>query len=283
MIVYTCNSFALDKTGGNPAGVVLDAPQLSAEEYIEIAKTVGFSETAFVFTSKQADFKVRFFTPVEEVALCGHATIGTFFTLFETGTITAGSYTMETKAGILDIDIFEDCTVFMEQPNPIYYQKIKKAIVADSLNITTAELRSDLPLQIVSTGLKDLIVPILSLDRLNKLKPDFDKIAKISREYDIVGYHLFAVEDEKIYCRNFAPLLGIEEESATGTASGALAGYLFKHTNMEMAKEISIHFYQGFSMDKKSQIDVRITTENRQIKQIKVGGSCKNFQKKNLQ
>ncbi len=282
MIVYTCNSFALDKSGGNPAGVVLNAPQLRIQEYIEIAKTVGFSETAFVFQSKSADFKVRFFTPVEEVNLCGHATIGTFFTLYKTGTITAGNYTMETKAGILNIDISEEGTVFMEQPNPIYYQKIKKTMIADSLNISPAELPPDLPLQIVSTGLKDLIVPVLSLDHLNKLKPDFDKIAKISRENDIVGYHLFAVDDEKIYCRNFAPLLGINEESATGTASGALAGYLFKHTIMEMKKEISLHFYQGFSLDKKSQIDVHITTENRQIKQIKVGGSCKNFQRKSL-
>src|SRR6056297_2768046 len=105
MNIYTCNSFALDESGGNPAGVVLDSPRLNDEDYIKIAKTVGFSETAFVFPSNRADFNVRFFTPVEEVDLCGHATIATFFTLIKTRTIAAGRYTMETKAGILDINV----------------------------------------------------------------------------------------------------------------------------------------------------------------------------------
>lgn len=78
---YTLNSFAKTKEGGNPAGVVTNADSLSEEEMRKIAAVLGFSETAFVLKSNAADFKVRFFTPNEEVDLCGHATIATFLLL----------------------------------------------------------------------------------------------------------------------------------------------------------------------------------------------------------
>ena len=74
--VITLNSFALESGGGNPAGVVLDASGLAEAQMLEIAKKVGFSETAFVMESDKSDFRVRFFTPEAEVDLCGHATIG---------------------------------------------------------------------------------------------------------------------------------------------------------------------------------------------------------------
>ena len=70
---YTLNSFAKTKEGGNPAGVVINADALSEEEMRKIAAALGYSETAFVLQSDVADFKVRFFTPNDEVDLCGHA------------------------------------------------------------------------------------------------------------------------------------------------------------------------------------------------------------------
>lgn len=76
--VYKLNSFAKAKEGGNAAGVVLNADSLSEKEMAKIAAVLGFSETAFVLQSNVADFKLRFFTPNEEVDLCGHATIASF-------------------------------------------------------------------------------------------------------------------------------------------------------------------------------------------------------------
>src|SRR6185369_17713524 len=76
--VFTLNSFAKTQEGGNPAGVVLDSGNLSEVQMLAAAKEVGFSETAFVGKSNKADFKVRFFTPTDEVDLCGHATIATY-------------------------------------------------------------------------------------------------------------------------------------------------------------------------------------------------------------
>lgn len=76
--VYTLHSFAKTMDGGNPAGVVLDAEDLLEKDMQLIAAKVGFSETAFVQKSEKASYKVRFYTPIEEVNLCGHATIAVF-------------------------------------------------------------------------------------------------------------------------------------------------------------------------------------------------------------
>ncbi len=81
--VYLLKSFGVDEMGGNPAGVVLDANNLSDEQKKAISKAINYSETAFVERSDKADYKVRFFTPTEEVDLCGHATIATYSLLFQ--------------------------------------------------------------------------------------------------------------------------------------------------------------------------------------------------------
>lgn len=88
--VYQLNSFAKTNEGGNPAGVVLDADSLSEKQMGKIAAILGFSETAFVMQSGIADFRVRFFTPKEEVDLCGHATIAAFYTMSYLGLLKPG-------------------------------------------------------------------------------------------------------------------------------------------------------------------------------------------------
>ena len=75
--VYVASAFSKDGAGGNKAGVVLERPELAAAEKMAIAKELGYSETAFVCRSSAADFSLEYFTPTEEVPLCGHATIGT--------------------------------------------------------------------------------------------------------------------------------------------------------------------------------------------------------------
>ena len=122
--VHTLNAFAKTENGGNPAGVVLNASDLSDEQMLEVAKKVGFSETAFVQKSDNADFKVKFFTPSAEVDLCGHATIATFYLLGNKQVIQPGDYKQETKAGILNIEILHDGSVLMDQNTPIFLYKL---------------------------------------------------------------------------------------------------------------------------------------------------------------
>jgi len=276
VIVYTLNSFAKTKDGGNPAGVVLQADGLSDEEMLGIAHQVGFSETAFVQKSEKANYKVRFFTPNSEVELCGHATIATFALLKNKKMIDDGILCQETKAGILNIEVDHE-KIYMSQNTPEYLNIIDKNEVADSLNINQNDFISHLPIQIVSTGLKDIMIPIKSLDKLFSIKPDYKKIAALSKRYNIIGFHVFSLEtkfDSTAHCRNFAPLYNINEESATGTSNGALACYLYNHGIINQEQSSELLFEQGYSMKKPSEILVRLKIDNNRICEVKVGGTA---------
>ncbi|MFT8316029.1 MAG: PhzF family phenazine biosynthesis protein [Clostridium sp.] len=284
--VYTLNSFAKTNNGGNPAGVVLDAEFLSPQDMQRIAAKVGFSETAFVKKSNNADFKVEFFTPNGEVDLCGHATIATFYLLANKGFIQAGEYTQETKAGILKIECKEDNIIYMEQCNPKFYEILDKKEIADTLNINEDEIIQGLPVQIVSTGLKDIFIPIKSLKILHNVKPDFNRISNVSKKQDVIGYHLFTPETEygsTAHCRNFAPLYDIDEEAATGTSTGALSCYLYKYGFISENNAKNMVFEQGYSMKKPSEILSSLLIHNGEINEVKVGGIASNIEEKNIQ
>ncbi len=280
-LVYTVNAFSSEPTGGNPAGVVLNALGLSEEQMLGIAKAVGYSETAFVFPSASADWQVRFFTPVEEVDLCGHATIATFHVLTTIGDIPPGIYTQQTQAGLLAVEVGINQAILMTQNPPCFGEVIPSARIAESLNTTIDDLLTDLPCQIISTGLPDIIVPIKDLQTLQRIQPDFDAVSAISAEFDVTGYHLFCLEtldnltDKKhtAHCRNLAPRVGIDEEAATGTASGALACYLFQHHLLE-GEPSKISFEQGHCMNRPSLITVQLSILADQVQTVRVGGTA---------
>lgn len=283
--VHTLNAFAKTQEGGNPAGVVLEAGNLSDKQMQKIAQEVGFSETAFVSKSDKADFKVQFFTPNGEVDLCGHATIATFFLMTKLELIKVGKYTQETKAGVLNIEVKSNGAIFMNQNIPQFFQEIDKAEIANSLNIPTEMIDSDLPIQIVSTGLKDILIPISNLSDLHSIKPDFEKVSEISKKYDVVGYHLFTLETKfgsTAHCRNLAPLYDIPEESATGTSSGALSCYLWKNRKIDNQQSQNLVFEQGYSMEKPSEILVNLKIDEEKIMEVKVGGIASNIQQKEI-
>lgn len=278
--VYKLNSFAKTKEGGNAAGVVIDADSLSEKEMEKIAAILGFSETAFLLPSDAADFRVRFFTPKEEVDLCGHATIAAFHTMAHLGLLKPDKYKQETKAGILGIEIKEDHSVMMNQPVPVFSEIIEKDELADSLNIDTSQMPGDLPAQIVSTGLRDIMIPVKSIEILNEMRPDMEKIKIISQKYNAVGYHVFTLESlhgGNANCRNFAPLYEIPEESATGTSNGALGCYLYHYGKIKSGQESNIVFEQGYSMKKPSEILVSLSVKENEIQEVRVGGSAMNL------
>lgn len=278
--VYALNSFAKTKEGGNPAGVVMNADSLSEEEMRKIAAVLGFSETAFVLQSNAADFKVRFFTPNEEVDLCGHATIATFYAMSNLNLLKQGKYKQETRAGILGIEIHNDSFVMMDQSIPVFSEVIDKDEVADSLNISTSQISSDLLIQVVSTGLRDIMVPVKSIEILDAIGPDMNKVKEISQKYNTVGYHVFSLKSlhgANAYCRNFAPLYDISEESATGTSSGALGCYLYHYGKINEKQASNIIFEQGYAMKRPSEIRVSLAVKENEIFEVKVGGRAMNL------
>jgi PhzF family phenazine biosynthesis protein len=255
MLIYEVNAFAANGKNGNPAGVVLHADTLDDRQMQTIATQAGFAETAFVFTHENADRELRFFTQTNEVDLCGHATIASWSLMYQKGEVSAGSYTQLTKAGILGVTVMESGMVFMEQNPVTFYEEIPASAVAPLVNIAGSDFHRDLKPQIVSTGIRDLFVPVKEKVILDRLSPKFDMIADFSRQHDISGLHFFALlEDEEPVAstRNFAPADGIDEEAATGTSNGALLCYL-KRQGLLPEQEI-YRLEQGESMGRLSYI-----------------------------
>ncbi|WP_231040289.1 PhzF family phenazine biosynthesis protein [Pectinatus frisingensis] len=273
---YALNAFTKIQSGGNPAAVVLNADNIQIEEMQAIAKKIGFSETAFIRKSRCASYMVNFFTPNEQVDLCGHATIALFTLLRDKGIIPLGNYLQETLSGILPIYVEKDI-VFMEQKLPEDYEAPSAKEICDCLNINLNEINSQLPIKIVSTGLKDIIVPIKKLDTLLKLKPDFNQIKKLSHTYKCIGMHLFSLETlygNTAHCRNFAPLYDIFEEAATGTSNGALACYLYNNGFLDKKICHKLNFEQGYVMERPSEIIVKLIVQNEKIAKVLVGGNA---------
>ncbi|MEH6944255.1 PhzF family phenazine biosynthesis protein, partial [Bacillus sp. JJ722] len=223
--VYVASAFSKDHKGGNKAGVVFIENTLTTTQKMAIAKQLGYAETAFISESEIADYKFEYFTPKEEVDLCGHATIGSFAILMHLNKLFRNRYTIETNSGVLTITIKDDI-IFMEQNKPIFYDVVSPNEFIDCFDIKAID--NKYPIQIVSTGLKDILIPIKSESRLHALQPNFEKIKEISKYYNVVGMHLYTFNDNRIICRNFAPLYDINEEAATGTSNGALACYLYE-------------------------------------------------------
>ena len=266
--VYVASAFSKNEKGGNKAGVLIDDYNLSIKQKMKVAEMLGYSETAFISKSDKADFKLEYFTPVEEVPLCGHATIATFVVLNNLKKLKKLSYKIETKSGILNIQIQDDI-ILMQQNSPNYYDIIDKSEIEDCID--TEILNTNYPIQIVSTGLKDILVPINSRENLKKLTPDFEEMKKISKEKDVIGMHMFMLnntDELTAVCRNFAPLYGIDEESATGTSNCALACYLYKYG----IKKNKYIFEQGYELNNPSQIIVYLEESNNEISNVLVGG-----------
>jgi len=286
IIVNKSNAFTEFLEGGNPAGVVLDSPDLIDEQMKHVSKELSVSETAFVFPSEKADYRIRFFSPKFEVDLCGHATIATFFTMAQKGIFSQNNNTVinqETKAGVLPVDIYFSGEtvdrVMMTQSTPIYKDIcIDILTLADSLNISVDEIDDSLPKQIVSTGLFTLPLCVKSFDILKSINPDFKRIKKLCYRLGVGSFHLFTfdtIESDSIYhARNFAPIYGINEDPVTGTANGAVCSYLIKN---KIVKDINLICEQGDIMGRPGRVFVEI---NRDV--VKVGGKARVIEEREI-
>ncbi|NYB74062.1 PhzF family phenazine biosynthesis protein [Sedimentibacter hydroxybenzoicus DSM 7310] len=276
-------AFTYKDSGGNGAGVFLLDKELTNEKKQQIAADIGLSETAFVLMDDENNYNVSFFTPLCEVDLCGHATIAAFFYLGLTGYIKGFNEVkrayQHTKLGKLEIDaVFKGSTidyVLMQQQTPQIYDEFDGedlGEIAGSLNISVENIGlKDLIIKptIVSTGLKDVIIPVKSRDILNKLDVNMKLINDLSHIYDVVGYHVYTIDNNQVFARNFAPRVGIDEECATGTSNGAL-GCLLYSKNI-ISDEFSV--IQGESMNEASQIFVKVENINGTL-DVRVGGKA---------
>ena len=240
------DAFTDDPLAGNAAGVVPEADGLSATQMQAIARELGASETAFLSTTDDADRRIRYFTPAQEVDLCGHATIASHALLAADGAIEPGTHTLATNVGILDIELQDDGIVWMTQSRPaVETVAVDYDRVADALRIDAARLKdvgADLPIARATTGLPFLIVPVNFLEGLSGVQPDLGAIEALADEHDATGIYAFTFDtldaESTLHARMFAPGAGVDEDPVTGTASGACGAYLDAYEAFDELPEV---------------------------------------------
>lgn len=268
MKYYIVDAFTDLPFGGNPAGVVLLGEDAFPDEslMIHIAAELRFSETAFVRRLAPTEYHLRYFTPKAEVELCGHATVASFSLLHKLG-IAEGQYLCHTLAGDLAVEA-GDC-VMMQMAAPHIIETIEDtAPIYNALGVTVN--RPELPVQVASTGLSDIMIPIPDVTALNALQPNMEVVAAITKAHNSTSFHAFSFmeDDYTAHVRDFAPLYGIPEESATGTANSALTHYLSVHGVIPKAGDFT--FIQGEAMGRPSVVATRISADGT----IYVGGTA---------
>jgi len=278
------NGFVAGTIGGNPAGVVLGADDLTDTDMLTIATKVGLSETAFVSESETEVFKLDFFTPNRRIAHCGHATIAAFSYLAELGKISEGEASKETVDGPRKI-VIKEGAAFMEQLAPNYRMPddwakdgVTISSVLRSLGLNAKDLDPCVEPVLVNTGNNFIVLGVTDASVLRDLNPDQKQIAEISGKLDLIGYYVFTTDkkatDKDATTRMFAPRYAIEEESATGMAAGPLACVL--HDLLHIRKNTFI-IEQGHFMEPASPslITVELTVKNNQIQSLMAGGKGK--------
>lgn len=283
MKFYIVDAFTENLFGGNPAGVVIlpereDFP--SDEIMTKTAAELRYSETAFIKRLNDKEFNIRYFTPAAEVELCGHATIGSFKALLAGGYIEDNqTYINHTLSGTLNIDV-KNGFVLMDMVAPVKigeiseHEKLRELydIMGLDYDAEKSEGVSMIP-QLISTGLPDIMMPVSSLEVLDRIEPDFPALSKLSERYEVVGVHAFTVncDDATCHVRNFAPLYDIDEEAATGTSNGALTYYGFLNGFVKSGDDC--RFIQGEKMQRPSAILSHIEADGDNCS-IQVGGSA---------
>lgn len=272
--VKVINAFSIDGKGGNPAGVVFGADEISNETKQAIATAAGFPETAFVSSSKLADYKLEFFTPLKQIPHCGHATIASFSYLKAIGEIAGDASSKETIDGCRAI-LFKNGVAFMEQKAPVF-QTLENQVddIVDSLGIAYKDLANGLSPTIVNTGNSFLIVPVKDENVLAGIHYKKEVVSRISGQHGLIGYYVYAkpTGDFDASTRMFAPFYGIAEEAGTGMAAGPLAAYLFQEE--KLGKEVVV-IEQGRYMHpaSPSRIQVDLEIVNDEILRLFAGGS----------
>lgn len=268
MKYFIVDAFTEQPFGGNPAGVVLlDSDIFPKEELmLKIAAELRYSETAFLHKHSEQEFTIRYFTPKAEVELCGHATIASFFLLYQKG-LALGKCLCHTLAGDLNIQAGKQVMMQMAKPR-IVATLVETEEIYRALGVKG--YRPAMPVQVVYAGLPDIMLPMPDVATLQTLQPDMNSIKEITKRYEAVSIHPFAFSNDgyTAHVRDFAPLFGVPEESATGTANASLTYYLQQYGCLGAEAECA--FIQGEVMGRPSVIATRIQIDGN----IFVGGTA---------
>jgi trans-2,3-dihydro-3-hydroxyanthranilate isomerase len=281
--------FTEQQFGGNQLAVFTDGTGLDTETMQNIAREINYSETTFILPPEAGgDFRLRIFTPMEELPFAGHPLVGSGYVIvfekmkdwsephtsvkIETGVgeITVNVETQNGKAGFSQ----------MTQPLPVVkstWTDIER--LAKAFGLAVSEIEStNLPVQLLFNGIPVLMVPVASLQAVEKIKVDFNALEAISLEAGAKTVMALTTETiaptSTVHCRVFAPVEGILEDAATGSANGPLGFYLVHHRLVKAEATTRIISEQGYEMLRPSiiNIEVDVETSTAEITGIRVGG-----------
>jgi trans-2,3-dihydro-3-hydroxyanthranilate isomerase len=292
--VFTDNPFT-----GNPLAIFPEAEGLSDELMMKIAREMNLSETVFVLKpeSEEVVRRLRIFTPAREIPFAGHPVVGTWNALAREGVVPVPAdgdgwqrILHEVGIGVLPVEIeFKDgqpVQVVMIQGAFEIVDELddahEQAEVARALGLPREDLDETLPIQVITTGLPCLAVPIRSLADLRDCRVNAALLAEIYSRRRATGCLAFTRETIEVgasraHARFFAPADNIPEDPATGSACGALGGYLVHHGALTLESENGRYKFvieQGDFIHRPSRINLDVKGEAGRIEEVKVGGSA---------
>jgi trans-2,3-dihydro-3-hydroxyanthranilate isomerase len=280
--LYTLDVFTTKPYSGNPLAVIADGDGLSPARMQAIAREMNLSETVFVQkpTNDRALARLRIFTTTRELPLAGHPVIGTWFLLGLLGVVPASSegrihVLQQTGAGILPVELtFRDgrpALVTMTQKLARFAAaKINRVKLAQALGLKGSDFDSRLPLEFVSSGIFNLMVPIKRRNSLKRIHMNMRSLAGLISRGGVMAY-CFALEGNgRVFARGMLPW-GLVEDPATGSAAGSLAAYLVQHKRLRPGQTLVIG--QGIEMGRPSEIRAEVNGDRGRLVP-KVSGSA---------
>ncbi|WP_379133824.1 PhzF family phenazine biosynthesis protein [Paenibacillus sp. sgz500958] len=283
--VYHVDAFTSQPFQGNPAGIVPDASSLNVTQMQQIANELRLPESAFLLpsTDPRADFRIRYFTPQEEINFCGHATVGSAWLLASEYGWTDRSHQVvfETNVGLVPVtwelngDKISKVTMTQISPSVIDIE-LDRLEIAKAAGIDPEQLDDRFPIKLASTGNRHLILPVKTHAAIDAAEPLWEELSGINRKHNISTTHLFTFDAKPgfdLYTRDFAPAIGIPEDPVTGAANGALAGYLVLEGILKPDASHSLTIGQGDAIGRPGVLDVTITPADAGY-EIRVGGSA---------
>lgn len=278
--LYTLDVFTTTRFEGNPLAVVADGDGLSSAVMQSITHEMNLSETVFVQrpTNNRALARLRIFTPSQELPLAGHPVIGTWFLLADLGVVPAAEgkvhVLQQTGAGILPVGILFHAgrpqrVTMTQKPARFAAARISRDSLAEALGLKPADFDSSLPLEFVSTGIFNLMVP-LKRAALAKIHMNMRPLARLISRGGTMAYCFALGARGAAFARGMLPW-GPVEDPATGSAAGSLGAYLVAHERLSPGDALRIK--QGIEMGRPSEIHVEISAERGRLTP-KVSGSA---------
>jgi trans-2,3-dihydro-3-hydroxyanthranilate isomerase len=271
--------FAEEKYTGNQLAVVTDAADLSTQEMLQITREFHFSETTFILAHSDTGngYPVRIFTPAEEVPFAGHPTIGTAWAIRNLLNEKQPQHvTLDLKIGSITVSFSGDTDIgWMTTQSPSFSEPLAPDQLTHALQLPVDAIDTRFPVQVVSTGLPALIVPVTTLDYLQQARVHTERLSDLARQESIGKCQLvFCPEtlspDNQLHVRVFCTLVDIPEDPATGSANSCLAGYLVTHQYFD-TQAIDISVEQGHEIQRPSRLYLKASV-NDDTFSIQVGG-----------